>query len=221
MQFGRTYGIALMVLGILMCVFQAILYMAPPKKEAPAQTETQAAARAEHFTVRHALPALDRMLDSNQDVDLRSFVGGNLGFPNYRDDAEKRLIRNSAEAERVYQQVGKLAKTDPAKAREYLKDPDNAAYALFYRDLAGMTQMLHRIDQTKESVENGKLSDAEKQSRLQAIEKARANLLSHADGMNKLLFERRQKMATQFGQGALSPMLPVAQSPYSPPARTQ
>jgi hypothetical protein len=145
------------------------------------------------FTVRRALPALDRMIDSNEDVDLRSFVGGNLGFPNYRDDAEKRLIRDTAEAERVYQRVGKLAKTDPAQARQFLKDPDNATYALFYRDLAGMTKMLNRIDQAKEAVEGGKLSDAEKQTRLQAIAKGRANLLSHADGVSKILFERRQK----------------------------
>ena len=150
------------------------------------------------FTVRHALPSLDRMLDSNQDVDLRSFVGGNLGFPNYRDDAEKRLIRDTAEAERVYQQVGKLAKTNPEQARQFLKDPDNAAYALFYRDLMGMTKMLNRIDQAKETVENGKLGNAEKQSRLQAIEKARANLLNHADGLNKMLFERRQRAKPAF-----------------------
>jgi hypothetical protein len=145
------------------------------------------------FAVRHALPALDRMLDSNEDVDLRSFAGGNLGFPNYRDDAEKRLIRDTAEAERVYQRVSKLAKTNPEQARQFLKDPDNATYALFYRDLAGMTKMLNRIDQAKEAVEGGKLSDTEKQSRLQAIEKTRTNLLTHADGLSKLLFERRQK----------------------------
>jgi hypothetical protein len=149
------------------------------------------------FAARRALPALDRMIDSNEDVDLRSFVGGNLGLPNYRDDAEKRLIRDTAEAERVYQRVGKLAKTDPEQARQFLKDPDNATYALFYRDLAGMTKMLNRIDQAKQEVEGGKLSDPEKQSRLQAIEKARANVLSHADGLNRMLFERRAKTAPQ------------------------
>lgn len=157
------------------------------------------------FTVRHALPALDRMLDSNEDVDLRSFVGGNLGVPNYRDDAEKRLIRNAAEAERVYQRVGKLAKMDPAQARQFLKDPDNATYALFYRDLAGMTKILSRMEQAKEAIEGGKLSEAEKQSRLQAIEKARTNLLAHADGLNKVLFDRRQKAA-----GASKPSLPTS-----------
>jgi hypothetical protein len=174
------------------------------------------------FTVRRALPALDRMIDSNEDVDLRSFVGGNLGFPNYRDDAEKRLIRDTAEAERVYQRVGKLAKTDPAQARQFMKDPDNATYALFYRDLAGMTKTLNRIDQAKEAVEGSKLSDVDKQTRLQAIEKARGNLLSHADGMNKLLFERRQKAAAvpQAGKDAFSPMLPGTQSPYAPAPRT-
>jgi len=138
------------------------------------------------------------MLDSNEDVDLRAFLGGNLGFPNYRDDAEKRLIRDTAEAERVYQRVSKLAKTNPEEARQFLKDPDNAVYALFYRDLAGMTKMLNRLDQAKETVENGKLNDAERQSKLQAIEKARANLLAHADGLSKMLFEQRQKSAPAF-----------------------
>jgi hypothetical protein len=96
-------------------------------------------------------------------------------------------------------------------------------YALFYRDLTGMTKMLNRIDQAKEAVGGSKLSDAEKQSRLQAIEKARGNLLTHADGLNKMLFERRQKAASmpQFGRDAFSPMLPVTQSPYSPAPRTQ
>lgn len=148
-------------------------------------------------TVRHALPALDRMLDSSEDIDLRSFAGGNLGLPNYRDDAEKRLIRDTAEAERVYQRVSKLAKTNPEQARQFLKDPDNATYALFYRDLAGMTKMLNRIDQAKEAVEASKISDAEKQSRLQAIEKARANLLAHADGLSKLLFQKRERAREQ------------------------
>lgn len=167
------------------------------------------------FTVRHALPALDRMLDSNEDVDLRSFVGGNLGFPNYRDDAEKRLLRDTAEAERVYQQVGKLAKTNPEQAREFLKDPDNATYALFYRDLAGMTKMLNRIGQAKEAVESGKLSDAEKQIRLQAIEKARANLLAHADGLSKMLFERRQRAKPEYLplMGQRPPLMRQPQSP--------
>ena len=57
MQFGRTYGIALMVLGMFLCVFQAIQYMAPPKKEAaPAQTGMPTATKTEHVT--SALPGI-------------------------------------------------------------------------------------------------------------------------------------------------------------------
>jgi hypothetical protein len=91
-----------------------------------------------------------------------------------------------------------------------------------YRDLAGMTKTLNRIDQAKEAVEGSKLSDEDKQTRLQAIEKARGNLLSHADGMNKLLFDRRQKAAAvpQVGKDAFSPMLATPQSPYAPAPRT-
>jgi hypothetical protein len=166
------------------------------------------------LTVRHALPALDRMLDSNQDIDLRTFAGGNLGLPNYRDDAEKRLIRDTAEAGRIYQQVQKLGKTNPEQARQFLKDPDNATYALFYRDFAGMTRTLNRIDQAKEAVEGGKLSDAEKQNRLQAIEKARANVLAHADGLSRLLFERREKTRSSSRPGLLPGLL--GNQPNSP-----
>jgi len=149
------------------------------------------------FTVRHALPALDRMLDSgDQDIDLRSFVGGNLGLPNYRDDAEKRLLRNAAEAERVYFSVSQLAKTKPEAARAMLKDPDNAVYALFHRDLAQMASVLHKIDQAKEAVGDSKLPKEEKERRLAEIEDARHNLLEHADGLNSVLFHRREQART-------------------------
>lgn len=162
------------------------------------------------FTVRHALPALDRMLDSNQDVDLRSFVGGNLGVPNYKDDAEKRLIRNDAEAARVGQTVSKLAKTSPGRARTFLRDPDNATYALFRRDLAEMTKNLHAVDEQKQFVEDSNLPDAQKQSRLQALDKVRANVLAHADALNNLLFRRRM------GRRAGIPMAPPVTSMSAP-----
>jgi len=66
MQFGRTYGIALMVLGLLMCGFQAILYLAPAKKEAaPAQTGMPTAAKTEQVT--SSLPGI---------IGAASFVAG-------------------------------------------------------------------------------------------------------------------------------------------------
>jgi hypothetical protein len=66
-----------------------------------------------------------------------------------------------------------------------------------------MTKLLDRMDQAKEAVANAKLSDAEKQSRLQAIEKARGNLLAHADGLSKFLSERKQKARTKASGGEL------------------
>jgi len=145
------------------------------------------------FALRQAVPALGRMLDSNEDFDLRAFAGGNLGTPNYRDDAEKRLIRNEAEAAEVHSTIGKLAKARPELAREYVKDPDNAAYALFFHDLNGLVGTLKRMDETKQRIESSGLSDSEKMARIANVEKARENLLQHADGLNNLLFERRQK----------------------------
>jgi hypothetical protein len=145
------------------------------------------------FALRHAVPALDRMLDSNEEIDLRSFAGGNLGVPNYRDDAEKRLLRNAAEAEEVHRTIGKLAKSNPDLAREYVKDPDNAAFALFYHDLNGLTATLKRMDEAKERIEASGLSADEKKSRTATIDKARESLLQHADGLTNLLFERREK----------------------------
>jgi hypothetical protein len=151
------------------------------------------------FAVRKAIPALDRLLDSGQEADWRSFAGGNLGAPNYRDDAEKRLIRNAGEADRVHQVISQLAKSNPQQAREYVKDPDNAAFALFHHDLSGLAATLKRMDEAKERIESSGLSDADKKARTATIDKARENLLQHADGLNNLLFERRQKSKAAHG----------------------
>jgi hypothetical protein len=145
------------------------------------------------FAVRHAIPALDRMLDANEEVDLRSFAGGNLGVPNYRDDAEKRLLRNASEAEEVHRTIGKLAKSNPELARQYVKDPDNAAFALFYHDLNRLGATLRRMDEAKQRIDESGLPSEEKKARTTTIDKARENLLRHADGLNNLLFERRQR----------------------------
>ena len=148
------------------------------------------------FALRHAVPALDRMLDSNEEMDLRSFAGGNIGVPNYRDDAEKHLYRNASEAEEVRRTIGKLAKTDPELARQYVKDPDNAAFALFYHDLNGLAATLGGMDEAKQRIDESGLSSDDKKARTGTIDKARENLLRHADGLNNLLFERRQKGKT-------------------------
>ena len=51
MQFGRTYGIGLIALGIALCVLQFVHYMAPPKNEvSPAQTEARTVAKTEYVT---------------------------------------------------------------------------------------------------------------------------------------------------------------------------
>jgi hypothetical protein len=51
MQFGRTYGIGLIILGIVLCVLQFAHYMAPPKNEASlAQTETRTIRKTEYVT---------------------------------------------------------------------------------------------------------------------------------------------------------------------------
>jgi len=170
------------------------------------------------FTVRHALPALDRILDSGEDVDLKSFVGGNLGVPNYRDDAEMRLKRNAAEANRVYSNVSKLAKTDPQQAMKMLKDPDNAAYALFHHDLNQMTTALRKIDQVRETVDASKIPDAEKQSRLKTLNNARQMFLGHADGLNNLLF--KQRTAGKSAASSKSAGVPWS-VPFRSPAQAQ
>jgi hypothetical protein len=144
--------------------------------------------------VRHAIPALDRMLGSDQEIDFKSFAGSNLGLPNYQDGAEQRLKRNVAESSEVSITIGRLAKTKPDAAREFVQDPDNAAYALFRNELASMTATLKRIDAAKEAVSSAKnLSAREKSERLAQIAKARENLLRNADGLDALLFKRKQE----------------------------
>lgn len=49
MRFGKTYGIGLIVLGLVLCVLQFVHYMAPPK-ESPAQTETRTVTKGQHLT---------------------------------------------------------------------------------------------------------------------------------------------------------------------------
>ena len=107
------------------------------------------------------------MLDAEDSVDLPGFAGGNLSLPNYRDDAERRLMRNEAEATQTWRAVTKLAKSDPAKARDYMRDPDNAAYALFHRDFAQAVAALDRLDRARDEIENSRASDEEKAARLE------------------------------------------------------
>lgn len=99
-----------------------------------------------------------------------------------------------AEAARVMQTVNKLAKTDQDRARVFLRDPDNAVYAVFRHDLAEMTKSLQTVDEAKQLVEDSNLSDAEKKSRLQMLGKVRGNVLAHADALNNLLFRKRMGM---------------------------
>jgi hypothetical protein len=150
------------------------------------------------ITVRHALPQLDRLLDSNEEIDFRSFAGGNLGMPNYKQGGEQRLKRNAAEAAEVSQTLSRLAKTKPEMAREFIRDPDNAAYTLFHRDIERMASTLKRIDQAKDAVSSAKnLNAEEKKARLTQIDKARENLVRNADGLDRLLFERKQEMRSK------------------------
>src|ERR1051326_2249867 len=188
----------------------------PPGKILPSRAVEKEAV----FVLRRALPALDRMLDSNQDVDLSAFAGGNLGVPNYRDDAEKRLFRNAAEAEEVHRTITKLAKSNPELARQYVRDPDNAAYALFFHDLNGLTAAVKRMDEAKERIEASGLSADGKKMRIATIDKARENALRHADGLSNLLFERREK-AKPSGQFFSSDLLRRLRSSSQPTAEPQ
>jgi hypothetical protein len=64
---------------------------------------------------------------------------------------------------------------------------------LFSHDIEALAGTLKRMDEAKQRVEASGLPDADKQRKLETIEKNRENLLRHAEGLNNLLFERRQK----------------------------
>ena len=146
------------------------------------------------LVVRHAVPSLDRMLDSDESIDFASFAGSNLGMPNYKSGAEQRLKRNTGEAMEVSQTLSRLAKSDRAAARRFIQDPDNAAYAMFRNDLDKMSKTLKRLDDAKESIDSAKtLTGAEKRERQAHLDHARQNLLRNADGLDRLLFERKQE----------------------------
>jgi hypothetical protein len=51
MQFGRIYGMGLIILGTILLAFQFVHYMAPPKREiGPDQTETRTVRNTQHVT---------------------------------------------------------------------------------------------------------------------------------------------------------------------------
>jgi hypothetical protein len=57
MQFGRIYGMGLIILGIILCVLQFVHYMEPHKSDVvPAQTETRTITQADR--VRSSLPGI-------------------------------------------------------------------------------------------------------------------------------------------------------------------
>jgi hypothetical protein len=154
------------------------------------------------LVVRHAIPALDRMIGSDQDIDFLSFAGSNVGLPNYKSGAEQRLKRNTAETMETSQTLSRLAKTNQAMARQFVQDPDNAAYALFRNEFSEMSKTLKRMDDAKESVGSAKnLSAGEKRERLAQIDRSRQNLLRNADGLDRLLFERKQE-----NRGRITPL---------------
>jgi hypothetical protein len=57
MQFGRIYGIGLIILGIILCGLQFVHYMSPPNTEVfPDQTEPRTATQTDR--VRSSLPGI-------------------------------------------------------------------------------------------------------------------------------------------------------------------
>ena len=57
MQFGRIFGLALITLGIFLCVLQFVHYMTPPKSDVgPTQTETRTVPQP--YGVRSSLPGI-------------------------------------------------------------------------------------------------------------------------------------------------------------------
>jgi hypothetical protein len=60
----------------------------------------------------------------------------------------------------------------------------------------GVRRCLSELVENLKIVENSRLPDAEKQNRLQALERVRANVLAHADALDNLLFQRRPARRT-------------------------
>jgi protein-S-isoprenylcysteine O-methyltransferase Ste14 len=50
MQFGRIYGIGLIVLGLVLLVLQFVQYLNLPKEVGPTQTETRTVKNTQHLT---------------------------------------------------------------------------------------------------------------------------------------------------------------------------
>jgi hypothetical protein len=88
------------------------------------RTNTQEAVLSAYIaSIGKPFPRSAACLIQDEDLDLRSFAGGNVGLPNFREDAEKRLIRNAAEAHEVRSTISKLAKSNPELARGVRERP--------------------------------------------------------------------------------------------------
>jgi hypothetical protein len=89
-----------------------------------------------------------------------------------------------------------LTGSAPPRPTPLVRDPRNSALLLFHAELEGMASQLKRLDEAERAVRSSKLTPAEKRERLARIDRARRQLLQNADGLDKLLFQKIHRTAT-------------------------
>jgi hypothetical protein len=159
-----------------------------------------------------ALHALTRLLpqagrlaqatDSEGKTDLGQILGGNLGVPNYRVDAESRLRKKGGIASDYAQSKSALLKQNPQAIRElFSSDPDAAAYLAFRSHIQQSLGMLRKIDQAKDVISASSESAERKRAAIAMLEKARVQEVRKADKLDRAVDLVLKRIHQQRGSG--------------------
>jgi hypothetical protein len=139
------------------------------------------------FALKKILPEAGRVMDTgSRPPDYKSIVGGTFGVPNYKFNAENRIMQRAGKSSDVSKVVSEMEQKDPEQLRQYFKkNPDAAVYTLFHGDIMEAVKDIHELDRLKESISGYKGASAEdKKQALTMISGERERALGRADAID-------------------------------------
>src|SRR6185437_8347696 len=157
----------------------------------------KAAENDAELAARTVFPLSTRFMDTDGNYDWRSYVGSMVGLPNYESNAKSRLIQNASHAQAITQTLSTLEKTDPKKATEFLRDPNNAAAVQFIKPLNSLISQSRKIDQAEQAIDASDEPPPRKAAVKQELENARQSIWKQADQLDKIMSERKQGVVTR------------------------
>jgi hypothetical protein len=173
------------------------------------------------FALKKIIPEIGRITDSGDSVDLKSIAGGTVGVPNYKFDAEKRILQRAGAANDTAQVVSEIANTNPAKLKQYFSDnPDAAVLTMFHGEINNTVKELHTIDRAREIIGNDpKITPQQKQNAIAQLDQLRGKQLQYADAVDSAIegmLERVQKPVLPWMQRAASSPASSTQASTAP-----